>query len=109
MRRKAIMPWKEQTTMSQRKEMIEQAKREGANISALCRKLGISRKTAYKWLKREGEAGAEGLSDRSRRPRQSPGQTRGSMEEQVLRVRGEHPVWGGHKIRQVYRVNRANL
>jgi transposase InsO family protein len=101
MRRKAIMPWKEQTTMLQRKEMIEQARVEGANISALCRTLGISRKTAYKWLKREGEAGVEGLSDRSRRPQQSPGQTDEQMEEQVLRVRCEHPVWGGRKIRRV--------
>ena len=95
------MPWKEQTTMSQRKQLLEQAKAEGANISALCRALGISRKTAYKWLKREREQGAEGLGDRSRRPHQSPSQTRTLVEAQVLSVRREHPVWGGRKIRRV--------
>ncbi len=95
------MPWKEMSTMSQRKAFIEQAKVEGANVSALCRIFGISRKTGYKWLRREEEAGREGLADRSRRPLHSPEQTDPEMEEHVLGVRNEHPVWGGRKIRKV--------
>jgi transposase InsO family protein len=95
------MPWKETTPKSQRAAFIEQAKAEGANISALCRAYGISRKTAYKWLKREREGGEAGLEDQSRRPQVSPGQTAGSMERQVLAVREEHPDWGGRKIRKV--------
>jgi transposase-like protein len=51
------MPWKETTTMSERSNFIERAKAEGANISALCREVGISRKTGYKWLKRDQEGG----------------------------------------------------
>jgi transposase InsO family protein len=101
MRRKAIMPWKETTTMLERAELIKQAKEEGANISALCRKYGISRKTAYKWLKRELEDGTGGLADQSRRPRHSPRQIRTDMEQQVLAVREAHPAWGGRKIRRV--------
>src|SRR5512135_292022 len=100
MRRNAVMPWKETTTMSQRTAFIEQAKVEGANISALCQSYGISRKTAYKWLKREREGGAEGLADQSRRPKHSPAQTEGSVEKQVLGVRAEYPDWGGRKIRR---------
>lgn len=95
------MPWKETTTMSQRAAFIEQAKVEGVNISAMCRSLGISRKTAYKWLQREQAAGTAGLADQSRRPKQSPGQTQASMEAQVLEIRNEHPTWGGRKIRKV--------
>jgi len=95
------MAWKEQTTMSQRAAFIEQAKAEGSNISALCRAYGISRKTGYKWIQREREAGAGGLADQTRRPKHSPGQTEASMEAQVLAVRQEHPVWGGRKIRKV--------
>ncbi len=56
------MPWKESTTMSQRTAFIERAKAEGANISALCREFGISRKTGYKWLKRAQTAGEAGES-----------------------------------------------
>lgn len=95
------MPWKETTTMSQRSAFIEQAQAEGANLSALCRLYAISRKTAYKWLKRERDQGADGLADQSRRPLHSPGQVAASMEVRVLAVRAEHPAWGGRKIRKV--------
>lgn len=95
------MPWKETTTMSNRAGFIEQAKAEGANISALCRAYGISRKTGYKWLQRERDGGVNGLADQSRRPQHSPRQTEGEVEAQVLSVRAAHPVWGGRKIRKV--------
>jgi transposase InsO family protein len=94
------MPWKETTPMSERAAFIEQAKAEGANISALCRSYRISRKTAYKWLNRERLLGAAGLENQSRRPKQCPKKTGSKMEEQVLSVRQEHPVWGGRKIRK---------
>lgn len=95
------MPWKEITTMSQRTAFIEQAKAEEANIGALCRSFEISRKTGYKWLKREQEGGTAGLEDQSRRPKNSPGQTSSSIEAVVIEVRKEHPAWGGRKIRRV--------
>jgi len=87
--------------MSQRAAFIERAKGEGTNISALCKEYGISRKTGYKWLKREQEDGAVGLENQSRRPRHSPHQTEAEMERRVLAVREEHPAWGGRKIRRV--------
>jgi transposase InsO family protein len=62
---------------------------------------GVSRKTGYKWVKRDREGGESGLVDRSRRPHCSPRRTGGEMEAQVLGVRQEHPVWGGRKIRRV--------
>ena len=46
------MPWQESTIMGERQEFVGFAQQEGANISALCRRFGISRKTAYKWLGR---------------------------------------------------------
>jgi transposase InsO family protein len=95
------MPWKESTIMSERSKFIEQAKVEGTNMSALCRELGISRKTGYKWLKREQEGGAGGIEDRSRRPKHSPQRTEAKMEAEVMGVRNEHPVWGGRKIKRV--------
>lgn len=97
------MPWKEATTMSQKAEMIGRAKELGANLSALSREYGISRKTLYKWLKREREAGEAGLKEQSRRPQHSPERTAAAMEERVLAVRRENPDWGGRKIRRVLR------
>jgi transposase InsO family protein len=95
------MPWKETTPMSQRTAFLEQALQDGANLSALCRSYGISRKTAYKWLQRAREEGPAGLEAHSRRPHASPHQTSPELEGQVLTVRTAHPAWGARKIRRV--------
>ena len=90
------MPWQERSVMSERQEFVVFAQQEGANISALCRACGISRKTGYKWLARAGGAG--GLTERSRRPHTSPTQTSPAMDARILALRGEHPSWGGRKL-----------
>jgi transposase InsO family protein len=70
-------------------------------MSAICREFGISRKTGYKWLKREQEAGMQGLANRSCRPHQSPGQITAPIEARVLALREQYKTWGGRKIRRV--------
>ena len=46
------MPWKVASAMSQREEFVALAQCEGVNMSELCLRSGISRKTGYKWLRR---------------------------------------------------------
>ena len=94
------MPWKEATTMSERKAFIAKALEEGATISAVCREFGISRKTGYKWLKRYREEGLAGLQDRSRRLHHSPNQTPPEVEQVVVEARQAHPTWGGRKLKR---------
>jgi transposase InsO family protein len=94
------MPWQEVSTMSLRKEFIMLASQDCANLSELCRRFGISRKTAYKWLGRFDEAGNEGLQDRSRRPHQSSHRTPQPVEQLALSIRDAHPAWGGRKIKR---------
>jgi transposase-like protein len=84
--------------MCLRREFVELASVEGANISALCRRFGVSRKTGYKWLKRYRSQGRSGLSDRSRRPTQMRCATPTLIEQQVLAVRDAHRAWGGRKM-----------
>ena len=55
------MSWKESDRVSERQEFVEFAKQPGSNMSALCSRFGISRKTGYKWLERYGSKGLEGL------------------------------------------------
>jgi transposase InsO family protein len=86
--------------MSLRKEFVTAARREGANISALCRTYGISRKTGYKWLHRYAAAGEEGLCDRSRRPHHSPHQTPEAVEDAIVQLRKENPAWGARKLKR---------
>jgi transposase InsO family protein len=93
------MPWKERSAVSLRLELVMLASAPGANVRRLCRRFGVSPKTAYKWIQRYQQNGGAGLHDRSRRPRTSPAQTSREIEQVVLRVRHRHPVWGGRKIR----------
>ncbi len=95
------MPWKESTVVSERKEFIALALMEGANISELCRRLEISRKTAYKTLERYAKAGEDGLHDRSRRPHTCPHRTRPALEERIIALRLAHPTKGAHVLRRM--------
>ena len=87
--------------MSCREEFVGLAQAERVQMSELCRRFGVSRKTGYKWLRRYASAGMSGLLDRSRRPHDSPGRISEAIERSVLVVRAEHPAWGGRKIRRV--------
>lgn len=94
------MPWKVKTMMEARRELVELASGGGANMSELCRRFGVSRKTAYKWLRRYGQLGVSGLEDQSRRPQCCPNRTSAAMEEQVVELRRVHSAWGGRKLRR---------
>ena len=89
------MPWSTQTVTAQRQEFITLARHPDTNLSELCRRYRISRKTAYKWLKRDD------MRDRSRRPHTSPARTATDIEARVLDSRDRHPAWGGRKIAHV--------
>ena len=93
------MPWQRVTPMSEKKEFVNLAVAEDANISRLCRRFKVSRKTGYKWLNRFLLEKDAGLADRSRRPHGSPSATSAALEAAVLQVREAHPAWGGRKIR----------
>lgn len=88
------MPWNEVNTMSLREEFLELATSPQSNISELCRRFKISRKTAYKWMKRND------LNDLSRRPLSSPNQTPAAIEILLLETRLAFPEWGGRKLKR---------
>jgi len=68
-------------------------------VTALCRRFGFSRKTGYKWLERYRSEGIEGLSDRSRAPREHRHAVTAALAERCLSVRRLHPTWGPVKVR----------
>ena len=94
------MPWKVKTMLESRRELVELAMGSGTNVSELCRRFGISRKTAYKWLGRYEAGGVAGLEDQSRRPKLSPRRTSAGVEAQVVQLRNVHGAWGGRKLRR---------
>lgn len=90
------MSWKEKTVEQSREELVLAALSGEESISELCRRAGISRPTAYKWIQRY-QAG-EPLSDRSHRSRGHPNRTPPEMETLILETRTQHPTWGGRKL-----------
>src|SRR5258706_7953678 len=93
------MPWQEVNVMTLRREFVELAAQEGANVSELCRRYEISRKTGYKWLGRGGGGSGRppALQDRSRRPLHCPQQTEAALEREGVKLRLRHPCLGGRK------------
>jgi transposase InsO family protein len=98
------MGWQEVSVADQRREFVLLASLEGANISALCDRFGISRQTGHVWLRRF-TAGETTFEDRSRRPVHSPRRLACELEAQLLAVRDAHPAWGARKIAAVLRRN----
>jgi transposase InsO family protein len=76
------------------------ARGESLNVAAVCRDLGVSRKTFYKYLARFRVEGVEGFFPRSRRPRHSPRAVGDGVEELVVRARKEliEDGWDGGAI-----------
>ena len=62
------MPWKECAPMDEKLLFIADHLRGGVPLSELCRRCGISCKTACKWVERYRQLGMDGLQERSRRP-----------------------------------------
>jgi transposase InsO family protein len=86
--------------MDERREFVMLFEQEGANRRELCRRFAVSPTTGYALAARYRLEAEAGLKDRSRRPHRSPDRTPAEIEELILAVREEHPVWGGRKIRR---------
>jgi transposase InsO family protein len=87
--------------MSQRREFCLLASKLGSNMSDLCRRFKITRRTGYKWLDRYNARGVDGLIDESRRPHYFPNQTESEIENYVIRLRKEDPEWGSKKLHKL--------
>lgn len=96
------MPWKEVTAMNERMEFVARL-RAGERMSDLCRELGISRKTGYKFQRRYEEHGPKGLYDVSRRPKRLARQISAGIQTAILDLKREKPTWGAAKIQEVLR------
>jgi putative transposase len=76
---------------------------DGEKMAPLCAEFGISRKTGYKLYDRYKDCGAQGLTDRSRRPFRQANQLPFAVEALIVRLKREYPGWGAPKIREKVR------
>jgi transposase InsO family protein len=81
----------------------------GESMAEVCRDLGISRKTGYKFWQRFERQGTRGLEDASRAPKRVAGKTTTEMEQALVDARKAHPSWGGRKIKAMLERKGASL
>jgi transposase InsO family protein len=72
--------------MEQRLLFVKAYANGDGNLSALCERYGVSRKTGYKWLSRYEQGGVEGLADHSRR-RQQQDRVPEAIRQAILELR----------------------
>lgn len=97
------MPWKTVSLLKVRQRLVEAVLARRQTLQNLCRRFGVSRKTAYKWLARFRRRGLPGLRDHSRRPRGSPTRLSAHWGPAITRCRRRRPHWGAKKIHQQLR------
>jgi transposase len=66
------MAWQETSPVEERERFIDDHLLGVYDMTALCARYAISRKTGYKWLARYDGGGREALQDRSRAPHHCP-------------------------------------
>jgi len=84
--------------MEQKRQLITDMLMGVWPVTELCQRYGISRQTAYKWLRRFRQDGGTGLQEQSRRPHTSPGRTPDEVEARFVAVHKKHPTWGAGKV-----------
>ncbi len=93
------MPWKEQSALEERVRMVLAIVDGEGSVSDLCLQYGVSRVTAYKWLRRYDEEGIDGLYERSRAPLHHPNAIEQGIVDRVVRLRERYKDWGPKKLR----------
>jgi transposase InsO family protein len=93
--------------MDQKQEFVMLASECQISFSELCRRYNISRRTGYKWLDRYEQSGQDGLRELSRCPASNPLQTKNDMEQRIITLRMENPIWGAKKLYKLLETERS--
>ena len=86
--------------MEQRERFIDDSQRGLYDMTELCARYAISRKTGYKWVARYDAGGRPALRNRSRAPHVCPHKIPAAVAQLLLTARRQHPDWGPEKLLQ---------
>lgn len=92
------MPWKTSCPKEQRYEFAAEWQRHERPLVEQCRRWGISRKTAYKWIKRFELEGRGGLGDKPTAAKKVNNRPSDVWLARIRRWRTKHPSWGAPKL-----------
>ena len=98
------MSWNNGNKTLLREEFVNLAK-SGTNITQLCYRFNISRKTGYKWINRAKKSSSKNFKDRSCRPHHIVYHVSEEIKDLLISTRCLNPHWGAKKIK-AYLINR---
>jgi transposase InsO family protein len=94
------MPWLETRPVEERERFIDDYRLGLYDMTELCERYAVSRKTGYKWLARYDAGGRPALRDRSRAPHTCPHKIADPVAALIIEARRRHPDWGPVKLLQ---------
>jgi len=92
------MPWKREPPMDQRIQLVSDWLSDHYSKKTLSRRYMVSRPTVDKWINRYEREGIEGLRERSRVPKHSPGRTDEEIVGKLIEAKLQHKDWGPKKL-----------
>lgn len=84
--------------VEQRYQAVLEVLNDGATVTDVARRYGVTRQTVHGWLRRYARSGLAGLVDRSSKPVSCPHQMAPEVEARIVELRREHPGWGPRTI-----------
>lgn len=88
--------------------LVQRVEAAGWPVAVAAESMGVSRETAYRWVRRFRAEGRAGLVDASSRPRRSPRQTPAEAEDRVVALRLARR-WGPHRIGYALEMPRSTV
>jgi putative transposase len=92
------MPWKMERPMDQKIKLVSLWLESNYGITEISFKLGVSRKTVYKWIERYTEEGISGLEEKSRIAYRHPNITDPDKIKRIIDYKEKHDKWGPKKV-----------
>ena len=93
--------------VEQRLLAVKDVLENGASVTDVARRNGVSRQAVHEWLVKYANHGLAGLVDRSSKPNSCPHQMSPEVEARIVEMRREHPGWGPRTIE--HRLGRAGV
>ena len=83
----------ELNVVEQRYQAVLEVLNQGATVTDVARRNGVTRQTVHAWLHKYASHGLAGLADGSAKPLSCPHQMTPEVEARVVTIRREHSGW----------------
>jgi transposase-like protein len=84
--------------VEQRYQAVLEVLNDGASVSEVAARFGVTRQSVHRWLRRYASGGLAGLVDQSTAPGSCPHQMPPTVEARIVELRREHAGWGPRTI-----------